>query len=57
MNKYYEFGWVSANVASNFAANSSWKSTGTKQEADAFFDQTREQAENDGLVWFFLQID
>lgn len=51
------FGWVSANIQQNFAAWSTWKSQGDETDANVFFEQTRDEAEKQGLEWFCVDSE
>lgn len=51
------FGWVSDQIQSNYAAWSNWKSTGNQSEADAFYEETSNIAQREGLTWFCYSIE
>lgn len=51
------FGWVSEQIQSNWAAWSNWKETGTQEDADRFYEKTKDGAVKQGLSWFCYEID
>lgn len=51
------YGWVSEQIQSNWANWSSWKETGSQEDADLFWKNTVEQAESQGLTWFCYEYE
>ncbi len=51
------FGWVADNINNNFAAWSTNKSEGTKEDADKFYADTVEEMEGTGMSWFCVDKD
>lgn len=56
INNMLQFGWVSEQIQANFAAWSTWKATGTQADADKFYWDSCDEAEQQGLSWFCVEL-
>lgn len=51
----FVFGWVAENINSNYAAWSTWQSSGNWSDAEQFFNETSDDVQSQGLTYFCLK--